>query len=261
MKILLIGFSKITYMPYLNFYLSVLEGTGAVIHIIKWNRDNTSDVSLDQDKIVVHEFDCKQLDEASRLQKIPNFVKFRHFTQRVLHDQVFDRIIVMQSLPAVLLADILLNEYANRFILDYRDYTYEDFGAFKSIIGKLVKASYATFVSSDAFRDALPKLDKVYTSHNLLVDSLAHRDAHPVRLQSRLPIRVAFWGFIRHEKINEELIRKLGEDTRFELHYYGREQQTAWNLKALVEKKQFSNIFFMEHTCRKSGMLLQHKPI
>ena len=58
MKILLIGFSKITYMPYLNFYLSVLEGTGAVIHIIKWNRDNTSDVSLDQDKIVVHEFDC-----------------------------------------------------------------------------------------------------------------------------------------------------------------------------------------------------------
>ena len=28
MKILLIGFAKITYMPYLNFYLSVLEGTG-----------------------------------------------------------------------------------------------------------------------------------------------------------------------------------------------------------------------------------------
>ena len=108
----------------------------------------------------------------------------------------------------------------------------------------MVKASYATFVSSDAFRDALPKLDKVYTSHNLLIDSLAHRDAHPARLQSRLPIRVAFWGFIRHEKINEEIISKLGEDTRFELHYYGREQQTAWNLKALVEKKQFSNIHF-----------------
>ena len=244
MKILLIGFAKITYMPYLNFYLSVLEGTGAEIHIIKWNRDNTSDVSLEQDKIVVHEFDCKQLDEASRLQKIPNFLKFRYFTQRVLHDQVFDRIIVMQSLPAVLLADILLNEYVNRFILDYRDYTYEDFGVFKNVIGKLVKASYATFVSSDAFQDALPKLDKVYTSHNLLVDSLAHRDAHPVRLQSRLPIRVAFWGFIRHEKINEEIIRKLGGDTRFELHYYGREQQTARNLKALVAKEQFSNVFF-----------------
>ena len=97
MKILLIGFAKIAYMPYLHFYLSALKSTGAEIHIIKWNRDKTSDASLDQHKIVVHEFDCKQLDEASKLQKIPNFVKFRHFTQRVLRDQVFDRIIIMHK--------------------------------------------------------------------------------------------------------------------------------------------------------------------
>ena len=261
MRILLIGFAKIAYMPYLSFYLNALVGTGAEIHIVKWNRDNAPDVSLDQESIVIHEFDCEQLDEASKLKKIHNFVKFRHFAQRVLRDQVFDRIIVMQSLPAVLLADILLKEYANRYIFDYRDYTYEDITPFRKTVEKLVMSSYATFVSSDAFRYALPKVEKIYTSHNLTLESLEHQLKSKRIWVNSKPIRIAFWGFIRHEKINEEIIRKLGGDTRFELHYYGREQQTAWNLKALVAKEQFSNVFFTEHTCRKSGMLLQNRRI
>ena len=243
-KLLIVGFTKLSYMPYLNFYLEALGDAQTEIHVVSWRRDSEKDIKYRNSRIILHEFVRDQEDQIAKIKKVSNFIRYRSFVISLLNKMRFDKVIVLHTLPAVLIADKLLRRYCGRFILDYRDYTYEDLGAFKSVIGKLVKASYATFVSSDAFRDALPKLDKVYTSHNLLVDSLAHRDAHPARLQSRLPIRVAFWGFIRHEKINEELIRKLGEDTRFELHYYGREQQTAWNLKALVEKKQFSNIFF-----------------
>lgn len=244
MKLLIAGFTKIAYMPYLNFYLEAIDETATEIHVVTWRRDSEKDITLKNDKIVMHEFAQNQKDEVAKLSKVGNFFKYRVFVTRLLEKERFDRIIVLHTLPAVLIADKLTHKYKGRFILDYRDYTYEDYAPFKRAIGKLVNASYATFVSSDAFRMALPKTDRVYTSHNLLVDSLSYRDVRSAQSREHSPIRIAFWGFIRHERINEEIIRKLGGDKRYELHYYGREQQTACNLKELVEKNGYTNIFF-----------------
>lgn len=243
-KLLIIGFTKIAYMPYLNFYLEALDGTMADIHVVTWRRDSEKDITLKNGKIVVHEFAQAQKDEVAKLSKLGNFRKYRAFVNHLLEKEQFDKIIVLHTLPAVLIADKLIYNYSGRFILDYRDYTYENFAPFKNVIGKLVKTSYATFVSSDAFRIALPKVDKIFTSHNLLMDSLSYRDVRSAQGRNHNPIRIAFWGFIRHEKINEEIIRKLGGDKRFELHYYGREQQTACNLKKLVERSGYTNSFF-----------------
>lgn len=244
MKLLIVGFTKLSYMPYLNFYLEALEGTQIEIHVVTWRRDTEKDIELQNKNIIVHEFAQNQKDEVPRLSKIYNFIKYRFFVTRLLSNGHYDRIIVLHTLPAVLISDRLIHSYNRRFILDYRDYTYENYASFKSLIGKLVESSYATFVSSDAFRAALPKLEKIYTSHNLLVDSLAHRNVRSSKGRNQKPIRIAFWGFIRHEKVNKEIIRKLGGDERFELHYYGREQQTAWNLKAFSKDNGFSNVFF-----------------
>lgn len=243
-KLLIVGFTKITYMPYLHFYLESLKDVPVEIHIVSWRRDTERDLSLKKVKVVVHEFCCNQKDEVPKISKIKNFIKYRKFVIGLLRKSRFDRVIVLHTLPAVLIADKLLRKYRGSYILDYRDYTYESSAPFKGIVWKLVNASYATFVSSDAFREELPKLDKVYTSHNLLLDSLNHRCTVKEICSAQLPVRIAFWGFIRHEKINRILIEALGNDGRFELHYYGREQETAKNLKLLVREKQLTNVFF-----------------
>lgn len=243
-KLLILGFTKLAYMPYMNFYLEALKGEEVEVHVVSWRRDEEPDVPMEDTSITVHEFKCAQLDEVAKIKKISSFLKYRAFVKAVLKKTSFDRIIVLHTLPAVLVADILLAKYRNKFILDYRDYTYEGFLPFKKLIGSLTKASYATFVSSDAFRECLPKLEKVHTSHNLLVDSLQHRDVRDSKEREHKPIRMAFWGFIRHEEINAEIIRKLGNDPRFELHYYGREQQTALNLKQLVRGENYANVVF-----------------
>ena len=49
-----------------------------------------------------------------------------------------------------------------RYIFDYRDSTFEGFAPFEKIIHRLVENSYATFVSSDAFRNYF-RLAKIYT--------------------------------------------------------------------------------------------------
>lgn len=106
--------------------------------------------------------------------------------------------------------------------------------------------SYATFVSSNAFRRFLPQnqSSKIYTSHNLLEDSLLHRDEKEKHGIPSDKIRIAFWGFIRDEEINREIIKKLSADARFELHYYGREQQVAFNLKEYAAELGAENVFF-----------------
>lgn len=241
-KVLILGFAKAAYMPYLNFYLEALDGR-AELHVVTWQRDHTPDQKL-SDHIVIHSFQREQKDEGGKFSKLGNFARYRAFVRTLLKQQSFDRIIVLHTLPGVLLADTLCREFRGRFLFDYRDYTYEGFAPFRALVGRLVRASFATFVSSDAFRPVLPDLEKVYTSHNLLTDSLNHRAVRSSLPREHAPLRIAFWGFIRHEDLNRQLIELLGGDDRFELHYYGREQQTAWKLKALAEARHDSNVFF-----------------
>ena len=246
MKILIIGFAKIKYMPYLNFYLDNIDREKNDVHIIYWNRD-LKEENLDfLQGITLHEFKNYQEDDVAKISKITGFKKFRKFAKDTIKKENFDFVFILHSLPGVLIYDVLKKRFKNKYIFDYRDSTYEGFSPYKKIIGGLVENSYCTFVSSDAFRVFLPEKhkEKIFTSHNVLVDSLNHRDDKEKDGVSSEKIRIAFWGFIRHEEINLEIIRKISEDDRFELHYYGREQKIAHNLKKYVTDNEIKNVFF-----------------
>ena len=243
MKILIMGFTKIKYMPYMNFYVENIGRDKNEVHILYWNRDLEDESTEKYFDCKLHEFRCYQEDDVSKLSKLGSFYKYRRFAKRLIKEEKFDFILVLHTLTGVLIADVLKRRYKGRYIFDYRDSTYEKFAPFKKIVGELVENSVATFVSSDAFRRFLPERceSKIYTSHNLLTDSLLYRDYEKTPSER---IRIAFWGFIRHEDINREIIRKISADPRFELHYYGREQQVALNLKQYAKDISSSNVFF-----------------
>ena len=246
MKILIIGFTKIKYMPYMNFYFDNIDKAEHEVHILYWNRDLQSEDLSKYQGCTFHEFKCYQEDDVSKFSKVMSFAKYRKFAKGVLINGKFDFIFVLHSLTGVLVADVLKKYYRDKYIFDYRDSTYEGFAPFKKIVASITRNARATFVSSDAFRRFLPEdcKERIYTSHNLLVDSLEHRDEKAMHGIPSDKIRIAFWGFIRHEEVNKEIIRKIAADERFELHYYGREQQVALNLKAFAQKLQAKNIFF-----------------
>ena len=230
MKILLIGFAKIKYMPYINFYLEGIDRAKHELHVIYWNRDlNDEDLSK-YEGITFHEFRLYQEDNVSKKSKIGGFVKYRRFAKRIIKKNGFDFAVILHSMPAVLLNNIWTKKFHNRYIFDYRDSTYERYSFYQKIIFKLVACSRGCFTSSDGFRKFFPTdaQDKVYTTHNILTESLSYREYQKNESDK---IRIAFWGFIRGEADNREIIRKIAADERFELHYYGREQQIALNLK------------------------------
>ena len=246
MKILIMGFTKIKYMPYMNFYFDNINKKEHEVHILYWNRDLKNEDLSKYEGCTFYEFKCYQEDDVSKFSKIKSFVKYRKFAKSVLINEKYDFIFVLHSLTGVLLANVLKKNYFGKYIFDYRDSTYESFAPFKKVVGSITRNSRATFVSSDAFRRFLPKdcTEKIYTSHNILLDSLNHRNEKKMYYITSDKIRIAFWGFIRHEEINKEIIRKIAMDNRFELHYYGREQQVALNLKTYANELNAKNIYF-----------------
>ena len=246
MKILIMGFTKIKYMPYMNFYFDNIDKAEHEVHILYWNRDLQSEDLSKYRGCTFHEFKCYQEDDVSKFSKVMSFAKYRKFAKGVLINGKFEFIFVLHSLTGVLVADVLKKHYRDKYIFDYRDSTYEGFAPFKKVVASITRNARATFVSSDAFRRFLPEdcSENIYTSHNLLLDSLEHRDEKTLRGIPSDKIRIAFWGFIRHEEINKEIIRKIAADSRFELHYYGREQQVALNLKAYAAELNAENVFF-----------------
>lgn len=240
MKILLMGFAKMKYMPYMHFYLDQIQRNRHEVHVLYWNRDCTPENS--PEGVICHEFAWSMEDDIPKLHKLRGFYEYRKFASDLLRRESFELLVVMHSLPGVLLSGLLTREYRNRFVFDYRDYTYESFAPYRQIIHGLVHASWATFVSSDGFRDVLPALDKLYTSHNLRSDAVSHRGQPRRRTEG--PLRIAFWGYIRHEQLNRKIIQALAGDDRFQLHFYGREQAIALNLKTYARELDADNVVF-----------------
>lgn len=239
MKILLLGFAKLKHMPYLNFYLHHLDSGQHSLHLLCWNRDGVTETTPPD--IVCHEFSQILHDDLPKLCKLGSFWKYRRFAMRLLGED-FDFIVVMHSMPGVLLQRTLRRRYRGRYIFDYRDYTYEDFAPYRRIIHNLVRFSAAAFVSSDGFRAALPRLEHIFTCHNIPPDAPEHRQRHVRRDHG--PIRIGFWGYIRHEGLNRLLITRLAGDPRFQLHYYGAESTVSRKLERYAREVPADNVFF-----------------
>lgn len=246
MKILIMGLGKIKFMPYMNFYLDNIDREKNDVHILYWNRDLHKEDVSHLKGTTLHEFKCYQQDDVPKLSKISSFIKYRRFALEVLKQEKFDFLVVVHSLTGVVVWDYIRKNFGNKFIFDYRDVTFEKYSFFKKIVADLVGCSKITFVSSNAFRKFLPQKEnsKIFTCHNIDTKALQYAKSHEKAFSKSEKIRLGFWGFIRDEQLNYKIIEKLGNDERFELHYYGREQQIAEKLKNYVKENSIENVFF-----------------
>lgn len=243
MKILLMGFGKIAYMPYMNFYLDTIPN-GIQLDLIYWARDKEKDLPIPNRITKAFMFDCEMSDQLPLAKKIPMFIKYRYFAKRIIKQNRYDKIIVLHTTPGLTIIDVLLNSFKGKFVLDFRDITYEYNRIYRLFVGKLVKASALTYVSSDAFRRFLPNSNKIFTIHNYLENSLQHRDIAKKGEKNQKTIVISYWGLIRQVEINTNIMDELGNDMRFELHYYGRMLKDGNELSQYAKEKEYNNVFF-----------------
>lgn len=243
MKILLLGFTKVKFMPYANFYLQNIDVHKNDVHLLYWNRDLKDEDLSRYGDIKLIEFRRFQQDSVPKRKKLPSFYAYRRFALKTIKAGNYDFIISLHTLPGLLVLDELKNHFRKRYILDYRDSTFEENNyVFAKMVRVLSSNARLVFTSSDAYRKYLPENGSVeiITSHNILTDSLHYRD-YVKSLSDK--IRIAFWGLLRHTALNKKIISALCNDSRFELHYYGREQGTGSQLREHIQNIGAKNVF------------------
>lgn len=244
MKILLLGFGKIAYMPYMNFYLDALKGEDVRFELIYWDRDGKPDAELPTGVSKAYKFEAHLEEQLPFRKKLKYFIKYRKFAKNVLKNNTYDRIIVLHTTPGLTLLDYLTRKYRGRYLLDFRDVSYEYIPLYRKLVGRLCKNSALTFVSSDAFRKFLPVEEHIFTIHNYLEDSLGWQLIRKETPRDRQVIRVSYWGLVRQTDVNKRVMDALGNHPRFELHYYGRLQQDGREMEAYANEKKYTNVYF-----------------
>lgn len=242
MKILLVGMTKLKYMPYMNFYLNELDLSNNEVHCIYWDRDGKEDINIDN-RIICHSFDSEMDDSISLLMKVSHLIKYKNYINKNLKTLHPNLIIVMHTTTGILMFRLLRTRYRFKYIFDYRDVTYERSLIYRFVVYSLFRNAKLSFTSSDGFRRYFPKGIEVYTSHNFSPQMNDREEYKEKLFLKHNPIRIAFWGLIRHYDINRTIIKKIADDTRFELHYYGRAQGRIRDLLECADQ-QFANIYF-----------------
>lgn len=248
MRIAILGFTKIKYMPYLGMYLNEIDTRKHEVHLLYWARDNQDDSPV-PNSVIGHSYDVPMEDAIPLTKKLLKIYQYGTFAKKKINELQPDFLIVLHSTTAFTIKCLLIKKYSKRFIFDYRDLTYETtYRFYGNAIKQIANHSVATFTSSDGFRNVLPDNGRIYTSHNIMSDAReVHEQFRLLKHNKTGPVKVAFWGLLRHAEINQQIIEKLCNDPRFEVHYYGRAQGKMLQLMDESSKKYKRFVFHGEY--------------
>lgn len=234
MRYLIISYDDYFNIPYIQYYEKHLQAQNQPYDIVLWSR---SGQSVDMpNAFVFYGQDCK-----SKIGKIKPFLQWRSFVLDILKKHPYDRLIVLTTMPAVLLSDILLTKYRNRYWLDIRDYTYERFLPYKHIVEKLVCGASHVSISSPAFQDFLPSSNNILLTHNISNQEFiqSHCSLDPYDES----ICIGYVGGVQFEQQNQLLLRQLANHPRYCLKYAGK-AHLGCDLPAFCSANGITNVEF-----------------
>lgn len=216
----------IRYCPYLDRYTSALQAKGIPYDCIWWERWDTPPGTPLPPQVLAAEqrFVFSRASEMARnpIFKMGDFARFGRFARKIIRERRYEKLIILTTMSAMILYDLLTGPYRGKYILDIRDYSYEKLSPFLALEAKVIDAASFTCVSSEGFLDFLPK-DRPYVITDNFTD--ADREAAAgMRFQKKPvgePIVLSYLGFIRYFQEGRKILDRLRDDPRFILYYHG----------------------------------------
>lgn len=238
MKICIIAFAERNYIPYIEHYENLLKKYKVAYDCVFWDRYNDLPTEKKDNEYTIH---IKCMPGANKLSKIIPMYKYKKIVENIIKKQNYTHLVVLTTLPGVLISNLLLNKYRNKYILDIRDYTYEKYSFYKKIVDRLVEESYFTAISSKGFLKFLKNSKNIVPCHNIGVGFKEENLAQD--LKNKKKITIGFVGGVRYYKENCALIDALANNSKYDLLYVGKPNLDC-DLKLYCIKKHIKNIFF-----------------
>ncbi|MBS5479149.1 MAG: hypothetical protein KHY83_10870, partial [Coriobacteriia bacterium] len=221
--------NSLRYSQYAFKYSQILKKHNVEHEFVFWNRDG---IDCNLHNVIC--FDKQMSDFLPLCKKLPLLFSYASFVKRTIRERDYSGLIVFTSQMATMLMPLLLGEYKDRFIFDYRDISREGFSPYRSAVRKIASHARFTAVSSPAFEDVIgPGCSTYVVSHN--ERGLKFDIAQETSIDYGV-IRVAFWGTIRQLSFNKLVCHRFGSDKRFSLTFHG---------SGCIEE--------LEHYCKENG--------
>ena len=239
MRVALLLPANISYCPYANIYMRVLDELDISYDIIYCDKNAANEPAA-------YRYDKPLDSQSGMLAKFLYYWKFSRYISKVVKSEGYNKLIVFTPQLAIFLYPFLKKYYAGRFILDYRDLSIEQ--KFMGIYKKVQKMAAYNMISSPGFKKYLPKNVEYILSHNFNIDILKkaiqdfRKETYSIKSENG-PINVLTIGGIRDYEQNKAVMMALGNQQGFRVSFVGR-----GNAAPLLEKdakdKRLENVTF-----------------
>lgn len=222
MKVAVLLYQNMRHAPFLKFYERIFqEIEGLDYDVIYLDRHPELNEPNDEHHIPVSWIGR---DDHNLVAKILTGATYPARVKRVLKQNKYDFVFALTTMPGVFLSNYLIYNYANRYLLDIRDYTKENVKAYFNAETKVVQNSAINVISSPEYVNFLPSAN-YHVCHNLNIPDTENRTAVFEKSPSERLV-IAYVGNIQYVKYCMRLIKLVESDERFEFHFYGLEGGT-----------------------------------
>lgn len=234
MKICIIGHTEKNYLPYMDKYINYFKEHNIEYDIICWQREDEVHRHVDHEHIFYEPL------EEGLISKVYGYLKYRRFILKILKQNKYDKLVVLTTMTAVILKHILCTKFQNRYLFDFRDYSFEKFGFFRKLVNKLIDNSELTTISSHGFMDFLAPNPKIVINHNIPVN---FPRGGVGELSSKQVINIGFLGGVRYYDENTDFINAMKNTFRYQLWYIGK-PVPGCDLQGFCAEHDVTNVSF-----------------
>lgn len=254
----------IRYCPYLSRYTDALQEQQIPFDLIWWERWATPPKTPlpEATKLARACYVFNRASEMSRspVRKVADFAAFSRYVRTLLKKERYDKLILLTTMSAMVLGDLLTGSYKGRYIFDIRDYSYEKLPGFRAIEGKLVDCAAFTCISSEGFREFLPRGREYVLTDNYFDGDLERGKFAVFRKKPEgEPLILSYVGFIRYFQENRKILERLLGDSRFLLYYHGAgaDYDKLLEYQAQKNTKQLVVTGYFDYATQKAGLCQQ----
>lgn len=224
-------------MPYMERYEKNFKENNIEYDIVTFDRDSTGKVEKQGNTYLF-----KHVTGTNKLQLLLLSIKYRRLILKLLKKNKYDKLVVLTTMPGVLISNKLFKKYKNRYIFDYRDYTYEKIKIYRKVVDKIVKNSYCTLMSSKGYMKYFTNKEKIIITHNISNDE--YREDKASDLKNKANLNIGFLGYVRYFDVNSRLINAFKNSDKFSFTYIGLPFQDC-DLEGFCKENNISNVKFM----------------
>lgn len=234
-KVCIVSMENVKRVPYITQYIRCLDGRS--FDFVYWDRDCTDDqVGADRHFPYQHRVRHGEPTLGQRWEKLTGYAGFKRFASKVLQNGDYDRVVCLTGNCAVLVGNVLLDNYRGRFVIDIRDYWHEDDEHYHEIEQELIEASAFPIISSPSYREFLGDHDfRVMHNSQVLTPEERAVAEHP----HKMPLHIVCVGAAKNLPYDRRVIDCFGNDERFFVAFRGRGYDP---LADYAKEKGFTNI-------------------